>query len=217
VLAEAAEAAEDKAPQGSAPAEALLKSAEVCLSDHQLQQASAEVQQQQSHGIPELQQSQQLQQASGLRIADTGPWNAGPHTQPWCAGPDGGSALPGIPAAWREGVVRLSAMPPARTYPAQAWQQPVGDAELFLDGWAQQAAALGWRDWELFGCHRRAPWGRVQGMGLVLLLRGDAIAELTETEAVIRTRTGARQTCRRRPHDPLHSAERCLVWELVDG
>ena len=74
---------------------------------------------------------------------------------------------------------------------------------------------MGWPDWELFGCYRRAPWGRIQGMGLVLLLHGDEIAALTETEAVIRTRTGARQTYRRKPHDPLHPAERCLVWELA--
>ena len=51
-------------------------------------------------------------------------------------------------------------------------------------------------------------------MGLVLLLRGDEIAALTATEAAIRTRTGARQTYRRKPSDPLHRAERCLVWEL---
>jgi hypothetical protein len=51
-------------------------------------------------------------------------------------------------------------------------------------------------------------------MGLVLLLRGDEVAALTATEAVIRTITGARQSYRRKPADPLHPAERCLVWEL---
>jgi hypothetical protein len=51
-------------------------------------------------------------------------------------------------------------------------------------------------------------------MGLVLLLRGDEIAALTEIEAVIRTATGARQTYRRKPHDPLDRAERCQVWEV---
>jgi len=107
-------------------------------------------------------------------------------------------------------------MAPPRIYPAQAWQQLIVDAGRFLDGWAAQAAAFGWPDWELFGCHRRAPWGRIQGMGLVLLLRGDEIAALTATEAAIRTRTGAHQTYRRKPCDPLHPAERCLVWEL-DG
>ena len=57
----------------------------------------------------------------------------------------------------------------------------------------------------MFGCHGRAPWGRIQGMGLVLLLRGRGLAALTATEAVIRTRTGARQTYGRKPCDPLRS------------
>ena len=116
--------------------------------------------------------------------------------------------------AWADGIARLGAMPPPRTYPAHAWQQLIVDAERFLDDWAAQAAAFGWRDWEIFGCHRRAPWGRIQGMGLLLLLRGDAIAALTATEAAIRSGTGARHTYRRKPSDPLHPAERCLVWDL---
>jgi TubC N-terminal docking domain len=118
-------------------------------------------------------------------------------------------------ASWVAGVARLATMAPPRTYPAHAWQQLITDAERFLDDWAQQAAALGWRDWELFGCHHRAPWARIQGMGLVLLLRGDEIAALTATDAMIRTRTGARQTYRRKACDQLHPAERCLVWELA--
>jgi hypothetical protein len=73
---------------------------------------------------------------------------------------------------------------------------------------------LGWPAWELFGCHKRAPWGRIQGIGLILLLRGRELAALTATEAVMRTGTGAHQTYRRKPGDPLHPAERCLVWEL---
>ena len=105
-------------------------------------------------------------------------------------------------------------MPPPRNYPEHAWQQLILDAERFLHHWAAQAAALGWPIWELLGCHRRAPWGRIQGMGLVLLLRGKELAALTATQAVIRAQTGARQTYYRQPHDPLHPAERCLVWEL---
>jgi hypothetical protein len=105
-------------------------------------------------------------------------------------------------------------MPPPPIYPRQAWQQLIVDAERFLNGWAQQSAALAWQDWELFGCHCRAPWGRIQGMGLVLLLRGKELAALTATEAVIRSATGAHQTYHRKPFDPLHPAERCLIWEL---
>jgi hypothetical protein len=119
-----------------------------------------------------------------------------------------------VPIDWISGVARLATMAPPRTYPAHAWQQLITDAERFLDDWAAQAAALGWPAWELFGCHRRAPWGRIQGMGLVLLLHGDQLVVLTASEALTRRPSGSHQTWRRRPCDPLHPAERCLVWEL---
>ena len=120
-----------------------------------------------------------------------------------------------VVADWAAGVVRLGTMPPPRTYPEHAWRQLIVDAGRFLDSWAAQAVAFGWPDWELFGCHRRAPWGRIQAMGLVLLLRGKELAALTATEAVIRTRTGAHQIYRRKPCDPLDPAARCLVWKLA--
>jgi hypothetical protein len=115
---------------------------------------------------------------------------------------------------WRRGVERLSSMSPPPGYPEQAWTQLLADAERFLDRWGTQAARLGWPDWELFGCHRQAPFGRIEGMGLVLLLRGKELVALTDAEAAIRTATSVHQTYRRKPHDPLHPAERCLVWEL---
>jgi hypothetical protein len=119
-----------------------------------------------------------------------------------------------VPIDWISGVARLPTMVTRRTYPVSAWQQLVGDAERFLEEWAQHAAALGWPAWELFGCHRRAPWGRIDGMGLVLLLHSDPLAALTVTEAVIRRASGAHQTWYRKPREPLADAERCLVWEL---
>jgi hypothetical protein len=120
----------------------------------------------------------------------------------------------GVPTGWIRGVSRLPELPCPVRFPAAKWLQVITDAAVFLDRWAAHAAALGWPAWELFGCHRRAPWGRIQGMGLVLLLQGDEIAALTANEAVIRRPTGAHQTYRRKPADPLHPAERCLVWEL---
>jgi hypothetical protein len=123
----------------------------------------------------------------------------------------------GVPAAWVEGVARLAEMPCPVRFPAPRWALVVSDAEAFLDSWAAVAHRLGWPAWELFGCHGRAPWGRIQGMGLVLLLKGNEIAAMTQCEVVIRTGTGARQTYRRKPTDPLHPAERCLVWELQDA
>ena len=118
---------------------------------------------------------------------------------------------------WRRGVAQLSSMSPPRGYPERAWTQLLADAERFLDSWGIQAARLGWPAWELFGCCRHAPWGRIQALGLVLLLRGRELAAVTAAEAVIRTRTGARQTYARKLRDPLHPSERCLVWELDGG
>jgi hypothetical protein len=122
-----------------------------------------------------------------------------------------------VVATWAAGVARLRAMPPPPNYPQHAWQELNVDAERFLEDWAPQVAALGWPAWELFGCHRGAPWGRIQGMGLILLLHGRELAALTAAEAVIRARTGAHQTYRRKPCDPLHPAERCLIWELANA
>jgi hypothetical protein len=128
-----------------------------------------------------------------------------------------GLASTGVPTEWSEGVALLRAAPSPRGYPPHSWQQLVLDAEDFLGRWGAQAARLNWPTWELFGCHRRAPWDRLDGMGLVLLLRGKELAALTGGAAVIRTATGAHQTYRRKPRDPLHPAERCLVWELENA
>jgi hypothetical protein len=124
------------------------------------------------------------------------------------------SASTGVLTEWSEGVALLREASSTRGYPPHAWQQLIIDAEGFLGHWGPQAARLNWLTWELFGCHRRAPWHRLDGMGLVLLLRGKELAALTGSEAVIRTATGAHQTYRRKPRDPLHPAERCLVWDL---
>jgi hypothetical protein len=99
-------------------------------------------------------------------------------------------------------------------WPATTWPQFIADAQAFCRDWAERAFLSGWAAWELFGCHRRAPWGRIQGMGLVLLLHGRELVALTDGEAVIRTGTAAHQTYRRKLHDALHPSERCLVWQL---
>lgn len=119
--------------------------------------------------------------------------------------------------AWASGVARLADMPTPAKFPAARWVQVTADAETFLQTWAAKAHQFGWQDWELFGCHRQAPWHRIQGLGLIPLLQGDTVVALTSTEAAVRTRTGAMQTFRRRQADPLYPAERCLIWELDHG
>jgi hypothetical protein len=128
------------------------------------------------------------------------------------APPAGTCAPASVPAEWLQGAARLAETPCPARFPATKWPQVITDAAAFLERWAAQAAALGWPTWELFGCHHCAPWGRIQGMGLVLLLQGDELAALTAAEAVVRIPTGAHQTYRRRPTDPLHPSERALIW-----
>lgn len=118
------------------------------------------------------------------------------------------------PRGWIDGVASLADMPTPAKFSAANWNKVVVDASTFLETLAANAHRLGWRDWELFGCHRQAPWHRIQGLGLVPLLQGNTIIALTSTEAAVRTRTGAILTFRRKPSDPLYPAERCLIWEL---
>jgi hypothetical protein len=129
----------------------------------------------------------------------------------------GTCGLSGVPDAWVQGVAKLAEMPCPPHFPAARWAHVVRDAPVFLGHWGAQAAALGWPTWELFGCHRRAPFGHIQCMGLVLLLRGRHVAALTADEALIRITTAAHQTYRRQRRDPLYPGECCPLWELSDA
>ena len=76
----------------------------------------------------------------------------------------------------------------------------------------ERAFALGWTAADLFGCDRRAPWHRPDRAGLVLLVGGHEIVELTEEVAALRTSTGSVLRFRRRPsaRPPV-----VLLWELL--
>jgi hypothetical protein len=83
---------------------------------------------------------------------------------------------------------------------------------LFLDcPFCAVAAALGWGPHDLFGCDRDRPFARIDYAGLLWLLSGDRLVALTARTATIETRTGARQTYRRKPNE----AGRVLAWELA--
>jgi hypothetical protein len=86
--------------------------------------------------------------------------------------------------------------------PLRRWQRFVDDVGIFLDRWAAYAAALGWGPHDLFGSDRNRPFARIDQSGLLWLLNGDKLIELTENTATIERRTGARQTYRRKPSGP---------------
>jgi hypothetical protein len=118
----------------------------------------------------------------------------------------------GAPREWAEGFARLDPdRPPGDVLP-QRWLQFVNDVGRFLDGgFAMQAAALGWGPFELFGCDRDWPFGRIDNVGLIWQLNGDRLVALTADAAIIETRNGARQALRRKLAEPGH----VLTWELL--
>jgi hypothetical protein len=118
----------------------------------------------------------------------------------------------GILRSWVEGFARLHADCPPAGVPLRRWQQFVDDVGHFLDGpFRAVAAALGWEAHDLFGCNRDRPFARIDQAGLLWLLNGDRLFALTENTATIETRTGARQTWRRKPTLP----GRVLPWEIA--
>jgi hypothetical protein len=117
-----------------------------------------------------------------------------------------------IPRSWAEGFARLDPNRPPGDVPAKRWLRFVDDVGTFLDSpLCAVAAALGWGPCDLFGCDRDRPFARIDHAGLLWLLNGDKLFALSEDTATIKTRTGARQTCRRKPSEP----GRVLAWELA--
>jgi hypothetical protein len=109
------------------------------------------------------------------------------------------------------GFVRLDADRPPGDVPATRWQRFVDDVGRFLDSpFCAIAAALGWGPHDLFGCDRDRPFARIDRAGLLWLLNGDRLFALSENTATIETRSGARQTWRRKPAEP----GRVLAWEI---
>jgi hypothetical protein len=88
--------------------------------------------------------------------------------------------LGGVPAVYASAFARLQAEPPAEV-PRDRWHQFINDAGLFLDHWGRQAEAIGWRSEELFGLDPGAPMARYDRMGLIWMLKGERVIELTAT------------------------------------
>src|SRR5262249_17499766 len=94
-------------------------------------------------------------------------------------------------------LVALRAECPAYVDAAD-WQQAIEDGHRFVTQWGKQAEALGWAPTELFGLqippekpalnYRRL--SRYDQTGLIWLLHGRRVVELTKDKAVIETATG---------------------------
>ena len=117
------------------------------------------------------------------------------------------------PNSYAFALTALRAKCPAYV-PENRWHQAIADATAFISQWGAQAHGLGWTAGELFGLQpvperpaaNYSRLSRLDDMGLIWLLRGRPVIELTATEAVTRCHSGARLTYRRhnssapRPH-----------------
>jgi hypothetical protein len=85
------------------------------------------------------------------------------------------------------------------------WQQAIKDGRRFLGKWGEPAEALGWTARDLFGLHEvpQTPHAsyrrlaRYDCTGLIWLLRGAVVVNLTDSAATICDRMGAVTTYRR--------------------
>src|SRR4051812_41569361 len=113
--------------------------------------------------------------------------------------------------AWHQGVAGLDPERPPRDVPPRRWRQFIYDATRFLDnGFASQAAALGWHAHDLFGCDCERPFARIDNMGLIWLLDGNRLVALTEQSARIDLKNGVAHTYRRKPGE----IGRVLAWQF---
>jgi hypothetical protein len=124
-----------------------------------------------------------------------------------------GQDVAGLPREIADGVHAILSADGAQGIPPHRWPRVQRDVVQLLEGgWLERALALGWTAADLFGCDRRAPWHRLDRAGLVLLVGGHEIVELTPDVAALRTSTGSVLRFRRRPpaRPPV-----ALLWELL--
>jgi len=101
------------------------------------------------------------------------------------------------PVSYASALATLRAECPAYVDAAD-WQQAIEDGQRLVTQWGKQAEGLGWAPADLFGLHippeKPAPnyrrLSRYDKTGLVWLLRGRRVVDLTNDKAVIATATG---------------------------
>ena len=120
-------------------------------------------------------------------------------------------AVDDVPVSWDRGVAAIFKMDAPLAYPNERWWALRRDAYSFLRTWGAQAYRLGWISADLFAVHCRAPWARVDSMGLIPLLHGRKIVALAEDQATIKTGSG-RTLYYRKPLP--YPTEYCMVCEL---
>ncbi len=121
-------------------------------------------------------------------------------------------------ARWRRGHAALCASLPPEGWSTTRWHDLKNEVDSFIDDWGMRAAQLGWDGLDLFGVDIAKSYTRIDRMGLVPLLHGKLIIELSHDAAALRTRSGALQKFRRsrRPDCRQHRVELWSVDRAAD-
>ena len=90
--------------------------------------------------------------------------------------------LGGVPLLYARAFADIQAHPPPDV-PRERWHRFVVDAGRFLDQWGSDAERLGWNVADLFGLDPVKPMARYDNMGMVWMLKGETVIELTAKAA----------------------------------
>ena len=107
--------------------------------------------------------------------------------------------LPGVPAAWCEGVACLHGIPPPGGITPARWAALAATSTYLLQSHGAELHRAGWDALDLFGLHRRAPGTNPAGRGLAWLLgaAGEVLDVAVDAVGMRCGPDGARMTFRR--------------------
>jgi hypothetical protein len=103
-----------------------------------------------------------------------------------------GSLADDCPSEWQAICEELKRSEPPSWASAERWRELVADAESFLAAWGKTADRLGWTTLDLFGVHPTAPATRFDVMGLIPILRGRSVCDLSDKTATIECESRAK-------------------------
>jgi hypothetical protein len=92
----------------------------------------------------------------------------------------------GIPRAWAEGFAMLNLTRVPSDFSQKEWERVLDDGGRFLDEWADKASELGWTVDEVFGVTPYDSPGRRHRQGLVFLIAGGEVVDMSDRRATIR-------------------------------
>jgi hypothetical protein len=121
----------------------------------------------------------------------------------------------GCPGAWVLGTLVIVTAPRAPAWPEGRWRALQADCVDFCEGWGGEAAMMGWQAWEIFGCHPKKTWARVDCLGIVCLLNSSKVVDMTATTATIRSKAGGITTYRKIEQITAVQKLAVPIWETL--